>query len=196
MPPIRRREVFRPSRATADRAASARGAPPESAGAGGAPHLRPRPGSALTECAGRGMPPPLAEPAWGGGMHGDGLAPDGNLVIAERGGDAARRPPPRRVRLRRHSPRPDMQTHTTHHASCADMQFNSLLSARSPVLQDRHADGVGAFSCSYRARVFRKMNPVSGTVQMYRMPMMPIVSQKFETSMAMSRSRPAITGSR
>ena len=63
--------------------------------AGGAPHRRPRPGSALTECAGRGMPPPLAEPARGGGMHGDGLAPDGNLVIAERGEDAARRPPPR-----------------------------------------------------------------------------------------------------
>ena len=31
----------------------------------------------------------------GGGMHGDGLAPDGNLAIAERGEDAARRPPPR-----------------------------------------------------------------------------------------------------
>ena len=95
MPQIRRREVFRPSRATADRAASARGAPQESAGAGGAPHLLPYFGSALTECAGRGMPPPLAEPARGGGMHGDGLAPDGNLVIAERGEDAARRPPPR-----------------------------------------------------------------------------------------------------
>ena len=52
-------------------------------------------GSALTECAGRGMPPPLAEPARGGGMTGDGLAPDGNLAIAERGEDAARRPPPR-----------------------------------------------------------------------------------------------------
>ena len=95
MPPIRRREVFRPSRATADRAASGRGAPQESAGAGGAPHLQPYTGSALTECAGRGMPPPLAEPARGGGMHGDGLAPDGNLAIAERGEDAARRPPPR-----------------------------------------------------------------------------------------------------
>ena len=85
----------RPRRATADRAASARGAPQESAGAGGAPHLRPHTGSALTECAGRGMPPPLAEPARGGGMAGDGLAPDGNLAIAERGEDAARRPPPR-----------------------------------------------------------------------------------------------------
>ena len=95
MPPIRRREVFRPSRATADRAACGRGAPTESTGAGGAPTLQPHLGSALTECAGRGMPPPLAEPAWGGGMHGDGLAPDGNLVIAERGEDAARRPPPR-----------------------------------------------------------------------------------------------------
>ena len=118
MPPIRQREVFRPSRATADRAACGRGAPQESAGAGGAPTLRPHPGSALTECAGRGMPPPLAEPAWGGGMHGDGLAPDGNLAIAEKcaeakrrgaaseakrpkgpqgaaGEDAARRPPPR-----------------------------------------------------------------------------------------------------
>ena len=60
MPPIRRREVFRPSRATADRAACGRGAPQESAGAGGAPHLRPHSGSALTECAGRGMPPPGA----------------------------------------------------------------------------------------------------------------------------------------
>ena len=107
MPPIRRREVFRPSRATADRAASARGAPQESAGAGNvpersggeirrsrtrrvrkhprAPHLLPHPGSALTECAGRAMPPPLAEPAYAEGMHGDGLAPDGNLAIAERG---------------------------------------------------------------------------------------------------------------
>ena len=28
-------------------------------------------------------------------MTGDGLAPDGNLVIAEWGEDAARRPPPR-----------------------------------------------------------------------------------------------------
>ena len=53
MPPIRRREVFRPSRATADRAASARGTPQESAGAGGAPTLQPHLGSALTECAGR-----------------------------------------------------------------------------------------------------------------------------------------------
>ena len=51
--------------------------PPESAVAGGAPTRRPPLGSALTECAGRGMPPPLAEPAWGGGMTGDGLAPDG-----------------------------------------------------------------------------------------------------------------------
>ena len=95
MPPIRRWEVFRPSRATADRAACGRGAPTESAGAGGAPHRRPHSGSALTECAGRGMPPPSAEPARGGGMTGDGLAPDGNLAIAERGEDAARRPPPR-----------------------------------------------------------------------------------------------------
>ena len=63
--------------------------------AGGAPTRRPHTGSALTECAGRGMPPPLAEPARGGGMAGDGLAPDGNLAIAERGEDAARRPPPR-----------------------------------------------------------------------------------------------------
>ena len=95
MPPIRRREVFRPSRATADRAACGRGAPSESAGAGGAPTRRPHFGSALTECAGREMPPPLAEPARGSGMHGDGLAPDGNLAIAERGEDAARRSPPR-----------------------------------------------------------------------------------------------------
>ena len=95
VPPIRRWEVFRPSRATADRAACGRGAPQESAEAGGAPHRRADSGSALTECAGRGMPPPLAEPAWGGGMHGDGLAPDGNLAIAERGEDAAMRPPPR-----------------------------------------------------------------------------------------------------
>ncbi len=95
MPPIRRREVFRPSRATAARAACGRGAPQESAGAGGAPIRQPHPGSALTECAGRGMPPPLAEPARSGGMHGDGLAPDGNLAIAERGEDVARRPPPR-----------------------------------------------------------------------------------------------------
>ena len=63
--------------------------------AGGAPPERTKQAQALTECAGRGMPPPLAEPAWGGGMHGDGLAPDGNLVIAERGEDAAKRPPPR-----------------------------------------------------------------------------------------------------
>ena len=76
-------------------------------GAGGAPHIRPRPGSALTECAGRGMPPPLAEPARGGGMHGDGLAPDGNLAIAERGEDAARRPSARLARLRRHRTRTD-----------------------------------------------------------------------------------------
>ena len=95
MPPIRRQEVFRPSRATEDRAACGRGAPPESAGSGGAPTRRPRLGSALTECAGRGMPPPSAEPARGGGMTGDGLAPDGNLAMAERGEDEARRPPPR-----------------------------------------------------------------------------------------------------
>ena len=111
MPPIRRREVFRPSRATADRAAYERGAPQESAGAGGAPHLLPHPGSALTECAGRAMPPPLAEPAYAEGMHGDGLAPDGNLAIAERGEDAARRPSARLARLRRHRPRTDRQTH-------------------------------------------------------------------------------------
>ena len=37
MLPIRRREVFRPSRATADRAACGRGAPQESAGAGNVP---------------------------------------------------------------------------------------------------------------------------------------------------------------
>jgi hypothetical protein len=111
MPPIRRREVFRPSRATADRAACGRGAPQESAGAGGAPHLLPHPGSALTECAGRAMPPPLAEPAYAEGMHGDGLAPDGNLAIAERGEDAARRPSARLARLRRHRPRTDRQTH-------------------------------------------------------------------------------------
>ena len=92
MPPIRRREVFRPSRATADRAACGRGATPESAGAGGAPHRRPHLGSALTECAGRGMPPPLAEPASRGGLHGDGRDPERNLAIAERGADAARRP--------------------------------------------------------------------------------------------------------
>ena len=95
MPPIRRREVFRPSRATADRAAYGRGAPQESAGADGAPALLPHAGSALTECAGRGMPPPLAEPASRGGLHGDGRDPERNLVIAERGADAARRPPPR-----------------------------------------------------------------------------------------------------
>ena len=166
MPPIRRREVFRPSRATADRAACGRGAPQESAGAGNvpersggeirrsrtrrvrkhprAPHLLPHPGSALTECAGRAMPPPLAEPAYAEGMHGDGLAPDGNLAIAEIcakvseafGGKIRRsrtrrvRKHPRartqpgalrhgRVRLRRHSPHTDMQTRTPHHTSHA-----------------------------------------------------------------------------
>ena len=92
MPPIRRREVFRPSRATAERAACGRGAPQESAGAGGAPARQPRTGSAPTECAGRGMPPPLAEPALRGGLHGDGRDPERNLAIAERGADAARRP--------------------------------------------------------------------------------------------------------
>ena len=138
VPPIRRWEVFRPSRATVDRAAYGRGAPQEPADAGNAPERsggqprakrsaqrgrkaprapprRPQPSSALTECAGRGMPPPLAEPAYGGGMHGDGPAPDGNLVIAERGGDAARRPPPRRARLRRQSPHTDRQTHNQHY---------------------------------------------------------------------------------
>ena len=92
MPPIRRREVFRPSWATADRAACGRGAPTESTGAGGAPTLRPHLGPALTECAGRGMPPPLAEPASRGRLHGNGRDPERNLVIAERGADAARRP--------------------------------------------------------------------------------------------------------
>ena len=111
MPPIRRWEVFRPSRATADRAACGRGAPQESAEAGGAPTRRPHPGSALTECAGRGMPPPLADPAYAEGMHGDGLAPYGNLAIAERGEDEARRPSARLARLRRHRPRTDRQTH-------------------------------------------------------------------------------------
>ena len=137
MPPIRRREVFRPSRATADRAACGRGAPQESAGAGNvpersggeirrsrtrrvrkhprAPHLLPHSGSALTECAGRGMPPPFAEPARGGGMHGDGLAPDGNLAIAERGEDAARRPPPRAGEVAAAFPAP-RHAHTPHHA--------------------------------------------------------------------------------
>ena len=114
MPPIRRREVFRPSRATADRAECGRGAPQESAGAGGAPHLLPYFGSALTECAGRGMPPPLAEPARGGGMHGDGLAPDGNLAIAERGEDEARRPPPRAGEVAAAFPAP--RHANTHHA--------------------------------------------------------------------------------
>ena len=60
--------------------------------AGGAPLLRTKKAQTLTECAGRGMPPPLAEPARGGGMHGDGRDPERNLVIAERGADAARRP--------------------------------------------------------------------------------------------------------
>ena len=83
----------------ADRAVSGEGMPrltPDGrAVAGGAPPQRTKKAQTLTECAGRGMPPPLAEPARGGGMHGDGLAPDGNLAIAERGEDAARRPPPR-----------------------------------------------------------------------------------------------------
>ena len=149
MTPIRRREVFRPSRATADRAACGRGAPQESAGAGNvpersggkirrsrtrrvrkhprAPHLRPHAGSALTECAGRGMPPPLAEPARGGGMTGDGLAPDGNLAIAERGEDAARRPPPRAGEVAAAFPAPrhtHTHTHHTPHAYTSDTVKN------------------------------------------------------------------------
>ena len=79
MPPIRRWEVFRPSRATADRAACGRGAPQEPDGAGNAPERsggqprakrsarrgrkapraptrRPRSGSALTEGAERHSP--------------------------------------------------------------------------------------------------------------------------------------------
>ncbi len=111
---IRLDKVFRPSRATADRVACGRGAPQESAGAGGAPYRRPHTGSALTECAGRGMPPPLAEPACGGGMTGDGLAPDGNLAIAERGEDAARRPPPRAGEVAAAFPAP--RHANTHHA--------------------------------------------------------------------------------
>ena len=79
----------------ADRAVSGermtRLTPDERAVAGGAPHLQPHLGSAPTECAGRGMPPPLAEPASRGGLHGDGRDPERNLVIAERGADAARR---------------------------------------------------------------------------------------------------------
>ncbi len=60
--------------------------------AGGAPQQRTKQAQTLTECAGRGMPPPLAEPASRGGLHGDGRDPERNLVIAERGADAARRP--------------------------------------------------------------------------------------------------------
>ena len=60
--------------------------------AGGAPPERTKKAQTLTECAGRGMPPPLAEPASRGGLHGDGRDPERNLTIAERGADAARRP--------------------------------------------------------------------------------------------------------
>ena len=60
--------------------------------AGGAPPQRTKKAQTLTECAGRGMPPPLAEPASRGGLHGDGRDPERNLAIAERGADAARRP--------------------------------------------------------------------------------------------------------
>ena len=58
--------------------------------AGGAPPERHQ-SSALTECAGREMPPPIAEPALREGLHGDGRDPERNLPIAERGADAARR---------------------------------------------------------------------------------------------------------
>ena len=60
--------------------------------AGGAPPERTKKAQTLTECAGRGMPPPLAEPASRGGLHGDGRDPERNLTIAEWGADAARRP--------------------------------------------------------------------------------------------------------
>ena len=58
--------------------------------AGGAPPERHQ-SSALTECAGREMPPPIAEPALREGLHGDGRDPERNPPIAERGADAARR---------------------------------------------------------------------------------------------------------
>ena len=83
-------------RPQADRAVSGermtRLTPDGRAVAGGAPPQRTSKAQALTECAGRGMPPPLAEPASRGGLHGDGRAPERNLAIAERGADAARRP--------------------------------------------------------------------------------------------------------
>ena len=80
----------------ADRAVSGEGMPrltPDGrAVAGGAPPQRTKKAQTLTECAGRGMPPPLAEPASRGGLHGDGRDPERNLAIAERGADAARWP--------------------------------------------------------------------------------------------------------
>ena len=76
----------------AEQARMTRLTPDGRAVAGGAPTRRPLLGSALTECAGRGMPPPLAEPASRGGLHGDGRDPERNLAIAERGADAARWP--------------------------------------------------------------------------------------------------------
>ena len=86
-----RREVFRPSASRRSRGWMARLTPDARALAGGAPPERHQ-SSALTECAGREMPPPPAEPALREGLHGDGRDPERNPPIAERGADAARRP--------------------------------------------------------------------------------------------------------
>ena len=48
-------------------------------------------------------------------MTGDGLAPDGNLAIAERGEDAAKRPPPRAGEVAAAFPAP-RHANTHHHA--------------------------------------------------------------------------------
>ena len=50
--------------------------------------------SALTECAGREMPAPTADPATQEGLHGEATAPERNLAIAERCGRKIRRPLP------------------------------------------------------------------------------------------------------
>ena len=85
-----RREVFRPSASRRSRGWMARLTTDARAVAGGAPPER-HTSSALTECAGREMPPPPAEPALREGLHGDGRDPERNPPIAERGADAARR---------------------------------------------------------------------------------------------------------
>ena len=48
----------------------------------------------LTECAGREMPAPTADPATQEGSHGEATAPERNLAIAERCGRKIRRPLP------------------------------------------------------------------------------------------------------